>query len=96
MKFSKYFKKCLSDLQVSPQYESDILLVHLIKIQRLAEQISDWSSRRYEEDDDAEMPAIPRAPTSAYQSVFEGEIQALRNSLPPGLQAYGTSFHVIS
>lgn len=83
MKFSKYLKRCLQDLEASPEYESDKILVHLVKIQRLTEQIHNWVSRVDEEDD---IPNMPRAPLAAYQGAFEVEIERQRQSLPASLK----------
>lgn len=82
MKFSRYVKKCLDELEASPEAESDMVLVHLVKLQRLTEQIQNLISQ----DEDDDIPGMPRAPMSVYQGAFEVEIQRLWQSMPPGLK----------
>ncbi|KUI70363.1 Transcriptional regulator WAR1 [Cytospora mali] len=83
MKFSKYIKQCLEILEASPDYELDALLVHLVKIQHLSQQIYSWNSK---EDEDEGIPGFPRAPASAYQAAFYGDINRLQASLPVSLR----------
>lgn len=83
MRFSKYFKQCLQDLETNPDSELDALLVYLVKIQHLTEQIYNWTSR---EDEDEGITGFPRAPASAYQAAFYGDIIRVQASLPPNLR----------
>lgn len=83
MKFTKYFKQCLENLETNPEYQLDALLVRLVRVQRLTEQIHHWISREGEDED---IPVFPRAPVSAYQSMFHGEINQLQASLPTHLR----------
>lgn len=83
MKFNKYFKRCLENLETNPEYPLDALLVHLVKVQRLNEQVHNWRSR---EDEDEDIPGISRAPDSAYQSAFFAEISRLQATLPAQLR----------
>lgn len=82
MRFSKYTRQCLEDLEKASEYDSDLLLVHLVKIQRLAERVHNWTSQEDEEDDVA---ACLKAPAAAYQVAFHGEIERLQSSLPDSL-----------
>ncbi|KAJ0122334.1 hypothetical protein J7T55_002847 [Diaporthe amygdali] len=82
MRFSRYIKQCLEDLEKASEHESDLLLVHLVKIQRLTERIHNWTSQEDEEDD---VSAILKAPPAAYQVAFHGEIGRLQASLPASL-----------
>lgn len=82
MRFSKYTRQCLEDLEKASEYESDLLLIHLVKIQRLAERIHNWTSQEDEEDD---MSVYLKAPAAAYQVAFHGEIDRLQSSLPASL-----------
>lgn len=75
---------CLAELEANPEYESDVILVHLVRAQHLTQQISDWQIREEEEQD--AIPGIHHAPASAYRSAFEGEIKKLRSTLPPKLK----------
>lgn len=78
-KFTRYHQKCLDYLESSPEHEHDVLLVHLVKTQRLTEKIHNWASR----DEGDEIPGVPRAPIVAYQSAFDVEMNALRRATPP-------------
>lgn len=64
------------------EYESDLLLVHLVKIQRLTERIHNWASQ---EDDEDDISGYLKAPPAAYQVAFHGEIGRLQSSLPASL-----------
>lgn len=83
MKFSGHIKQCLDEVEAKPEYESDLQLVHLVKIQRLTEQIHDLNTR---DDDVDDVPGIPRAPVPAYQFAFHTELDRLERSLPPSLK----------
>lgn len=82
MRFSKYTRQCLEDLDKASEYESDLLLVHLVKVQRLTERIHNWTSQEDEEDD---VSVYLKAPAAAYQVAFHGEIDRLQSSLPASL-----------
>lgn len=95
MKLSKYLKKCLAELEANPEHESDVLLVHLVKVQYLTQQINDWVSRE-DEEDTAMQSLLHQAPVSAYLSAFEAEIQRLRNALPPNLKNHSAPLLVVN
>lgn len=82
LRFSKYTRKCLEDLEKTSEYESDLLLVHLVRIQRLTERIHNWTSQ---EDDEDDISSYLKAPPAAYQVAFHGEIGRLQSSLPASL-----------
>lgn len=82
MRFSKYTRQCLEDVERISEFESDLLLVRLVKIQRLTERIHNWTSQ---EDDDDDISGYLRAPAAAYQVAFHGEIGRLQSSLPASL-----------
>ncbi|PSR82023.1 hypothetical protein BD289DRAFT_25472 [Coniella lustricola] len=83
MKFSRYMKTCLKELEETPEVASDQLLVHLVKIQRLTEHVH---NRVSQEDEDDLISSIPRPPFSAFQGTFDAEIQRLKQSVPPSLK----------
>lgn len=82
MRFSKYTKQCLEDLDKASEYESDSLLINLCKVQRLTEKIHNWTSQ---EDDEDDIAVYLKAPAAAYQVAFHGEIDRLQSSLPTSL-----------
>ncbi|KAF3762281.1 hypothetical protein M406DRAFT_72297 [Cryphonectria parasitica EP155] len=83
MKFSKYLKKCLRELEEAPEAAFDQLLVHLVKIQHLTEQVHNFLSN---EDEDEDVLSAYRTPTLAGQSAFEQELRRLQQSLPSTLK----------
>ncbi|ROW16227.1 hypothetical protein VPNG_01977 [Cytospora leucostoma] len=84
MKFSRYIKQCLENLEAAPEFELDTLLLYLVKIQHLTQQIRNWSTR--EDEDDEDVPGLLRVPASAYQAAFHGDITRLQASLPLSLR----------
>lgn len=82
MRFSKHTRQCLEDIEKATEYESDLLLVHLVKIQRLTERIHNWTSQ---EDDEDDVSVYLKAPAAAYQVAFHGEIDRLQSSMPASL-----------
>lgn len=83
MKYTPYVQECLKALENGREYESDITLMYLIRIQRLTERIFEFTSKDRAEED---IPGIPPAPTSAYIAAFQKEIDTMRDSLPARLQ----------
>ncbi|QPG95039.1 hypothetical protein C2857_007535 [Epichloe festucae Fl1] len=83
MKYTPYVQECLKVLENGREYESDITLMYLIRIQRLTERIFEFTSKDRAEED---IPGIPSAPTSAYIAAFQKEIDSIRDSLPARLQ----------
>ncbi|KAL0935536.1 C6 transcription factor [Colletotrichum truncatum] len=82
MRFSSYVQQCLRELEEFRELESDMHLVYIVRIQRLAERISQI---RGNEDGDEETP-IPKAPISAYASSFQAELDKLQDQMPQSLQ----------
>lgn len=78
-KYTKYHDQCLAELEVSAEYESDILLVHLVRIQHLTQRIVDFNNRDQTPD---ELPGIAITPIPTYQTAFHTELQRIRNLLP--------------
>ncbi len=93
MKFSNYIQQCLKELESAREYETDVLLVHLIKLQHLTEKIYSINSR---DDLSDNVPGIPRAPISAYQSAFQAELDKIQTFLPKSLRNNRTSAVCVS
>ncbi|KAK7460282.1 hypothetical protein Landi51_00530 [Colletotrichum acutatum] len=83
MRYSGYMQQCLRELEDDVEYESDIHLGYIVRIQRLCERISDLRSKDYL---DEEGDASTRAPLSAYVSGFRAEWNKLQTSMPPTLK----------
>lgn len=76
-------------LENSREYESDITLLYLVRVQRLTERIFELNSKDKAVED---IPGLPSAPMSAYIAAFQNEIETMRNTLPPNLQNDGMLF----
>ncbi|CVL09337.1 uncharacterized protein FMAN_15501 [Fusarium mangiferae] len=81
MKFSYYIKKCLRELELAEQYESDLYLVHLVRLQELSERIMQL---RYEAEQGPEDAA--KAPLYGYMHAFKAELEGLRSNIPHHLK----------
>ncbi|KAI8957604.1 hypothetical protein F5Y11DRAFT_77498 [Daldinia sp. FL1419] len=78
-KYTSYVDQCLRELETDQEYGTDSLLVHLVRIQRLSERISQLHAK---DQDENELAGITRAPVSAYFGVFHAEIEKFKASLP--------------
>jgi hypothetical protein len=83
MRYTKYTQGCLSMLEQEREYETDVRLVALVRIQHLAERISQLNAP---DEPTEEVVGFPTAPTSAYVSAFQTELDRIRNGLPLELQ----------
>ncbi|KAG4430950.1 hypothetical protein IFR05_013558, partial [Cadophora sp. M221] len=82
-KFTKYHEQCLEDLERADEYESDVLLVQLVRIQHLTQRIVDFNNRDQLPD---ELPGIVEMPASTYLSAFQTELERLRDRVPSNLR----------
>ncbi|KAL2072438.1 hypothetical protein VTL71DRAFT_11781 [Oculimacula yallundae] len=82
-KYTKYHEQCLKELEATNEYESDILLVQLVRVQHLTQGIVDCNNRNQLPD---ELPGIAETPTSVYHAAFQAELLRLQTSLHPSLQ----------
>ncbi|KHN95987.1 uncharacterized protein MAM_06092 [Metarhizium album ARSEF 1941] len=83
LRYTAYIQDCMRVLENSGEYESDITLLYLVRVQRLTERIFELNSRDKAVED---IPGLLSAPMSAYIAAFQNEIETLRSSLPPKLQ----------
>lgn len=83
MRYNSYLSDCMRYLQEHPEYESDISLVYLARIQRLTERIAEFNS---EDRATEEISLVPSAPVSAYILAFQNELNQIRDSMPKYLQ----------
>ncbi|KXH32998.1 hypothetical protein CSAL01_05934 [Colletotrichum salicis] len=83
MRYSGYMQQCLRELEEDVEFESDIHLAYIVRIQRLCERISDLRSKDYLDEEGDEST---RAPLSAYVSGFRAELNKLQASMPPALK----------
>lgn len=83
MRYNGYLQECIRHLEERPEYDTDISLVYLIRIQRLTERIAELNSR---EGASEELSSVPSAPVSAYILAFQNELNQIRASMPKHLQ----------
>lgn len=83
MRYNNYLSDCVQHLHEHPEYESDISLVYLVKIQRLTERIAEFNS---EDRATEEISPVPSAPMSAYILAFQNELNQIRDSMPKDLK----------
>lgn len=78
--FSTYVRQCLAELESAREHASDAFLVEHVRLQHLTERIYQFNNQERDGDAD-EVPGIPRAPASAYQAAFQGELDRFQASL---------------
>ncbi|UKZ75586.1 hypothetical protein TrVFT333_003274 [Trichoderma virens FT-333] len=83
MRYTGYLQDCIRHLEEHPEYETDISLVYLVRIQRLTERISELNSRG---GTSGEISPVPSAPISAYILAFQNELNHIRDSMPKHLK----------
>lgn len=83
MRYNSYLSDCVQHLQEHSEYESDISLVYLVKIQRLTDRIAEFNS---EDRATEETFPVPSAPVSAYILAFQNELNQIRDSMPKHLK----------
>lgn len=78
---TSYLDTCCKVLETNMEYESDLLLVHMVKIQKLAQSISvTW------DDDSPNLPSMNLPPTMIIQA-FQEQIDSLQANLPSRIQS---------
>ncbi|KAI1334614.1 hypothetical protein F5Y15DRAFT_409568 [Xylariaceae sp. FL0016] len=84
IKYTSYIGQCLRDLDAAKEYETDSLLVHLVRIQHLSERIAQLHNKDQVDDD---LTGIGRAPVNAYFGAFQTELDKYRAALPSHLKS---------
>ena len=77
MKYSPYVRHCLKELQENREFETDIIVAHMVRLQNLSERIHDTNNL---EDDEGDF-LLPRAPRSAYIATFQSELETIQASM---------------
>ncbi|KAI5865679.1 hypothetical protein GGS23DRAFT_603235 [Durotheca rogersii] len=83
-KYTTYIERCVGDLEADNEYETDSLLVHLVRIQHLSERISQLYNNRWGNDGPT---GIAHAPISAHAVLFHAELEQVRASVPQHLKS---------
>lgn len=87
MRYTRYMQDCLKVLEEETEYETDMKLVYLVRIQHITARIAQLSSQ---DDPAEELSGIPTAPLSAYVSAFQVELNRIHEGLPPRLKQDST------
>lgn len=89
MRYTSYVKECITMLENEREYETDVVLVFLLRIQYLTQRISELNPR---DNTVEEFSSTLKAPTAVYVSVFQNELDELRSSLPENLKNDSTYY----
>lgn len=84
--FTKHLQQCYEEMELDPEYETDALLVELIKIQHLTEKIFRFNHR---EEYVEPMPGLTppaEADSGLYLISLKIEMESLQSSLPAWLE----------
>lgn len=92
MRYTSYVQECLKTLEAANEYESDLTLVFLVKIQYLTQRIAELNPTDTTVE---EFTSIPKAPLSAYVAAFLSELNKLRDGLPEHLKDDSKHKHTI-
>ena len=84
IRYTPYLDQCMKDLEASREYETDYLIVSLVRIQHLTERISQLHAKEHLQQD---LQDIARAPMNVYLDAFQQELDKFKGSLPRGLQS---------
>lgn len=81
--WTAYSTECLDILEKENEFESDALLVQLVKLRRISERVKDlpWSSLAWSSLA-AGVDGIMTAPVSFYLKSLESQLQDLKNNIP--------------
>lgn len=83
MRYTSYVQECVKALESGKEYESDTVLVFLVKIQHLIQRVAELNPT---DTTIEEFSSIPKAPASAYVSAYQHELDRLHAELPPYLK----------
>jgi hypothetical protein len=77
-RFTRYMGQCLRKLENSAEYESDLMLVHLVRTQKLSDRIAALKRDDFIDD----LPGIPQLPLGAYYQKFQRDLDDAEARLP--------------
>ncbi|KAK0745548.1 hypothetical protein B0T18DRAFT_367263 [Schizothecium vesticola] len=83
VRYTAYLDQSLKELESAAEYETDQLVVQLVRIQHLTDKIFHFHARDQLID---ELHEIPKAPTAVCLETFQMQLDTLRNTLSPNLQ----------
>lgn len=77
---TSYLDTCCNVLETNAEYETDLLLVHMVRIQKLAQSIAvTW------DENSPSLPSMHLPPTMIVQA-FQEQIDSFQANLPPHIQ----------
>jgi hypothetical protein len=81
IRWTPYLNECLHIVETEKEFESDALLVQLVKLRRISERVNDlsWSSVVTEVD------TTIKAPAMVYLRSLESHLQDLKRNVPSNL-----------
>jgi hypothetical protein len=91
MRYTSYVKECVTILENDMEYDTDVILVFLLRIQHLTQRISELNPR---DNTIEEFTSIPKAPAAVYVSAFQNELDELRAKLPESLRNDSTKSQI--
>jgi hypothetical protein len=83
VRYTAYLDQSLKELEGTAEYETDQLVVQLVRIQHLTDKIFHFHGRDQLVD---ELHEIPKAPTAACLETFQMQLDTLRSTLSPNLE----------
>ena len=92
MKYTHYLQECIKELENKMEYETDLNLIYLVRIQHLNDRIFQLNTRN---NPMGEVTTINAAPRSAYVPVFQAELDSMRDDMPDRLK-YDRAFSPLS
>ncbi|XXH06176.1 hypothetical protein Hte_012622 [Hypoxylon texense] len=81
-KYSLYIDQCLKEIEADNEYETDSVLVYLLRAQHLSERIAQLHCK---DQAGNESTVMARAPVSAYSGMFHAELEKFKASLPQNI-----------
>lgn len=84
--FTKHLQQCRQELEEAPEYETDRLLVELVKIQHLTEKIFRFNHREELVDTMPGFTSPSEEDALLYTTSLKAEMEGLRRSLPASLE----------
>ncbi|KAG9258133.1 putative C6 transcription factor [Emericellopsis atlantica] len=81
MRYTRYLDQCVQELATGLEYETDVMLMNLVRVQYLSDRISRFNVQDHSTD---EMPLFSTAQVSrtSYVAAFQAELDELRQKLP--------------
>jgi hypothetical protein len=83
-RYTPYIERCVRELEEAREFESDLVLVQLMRIQKLSDGIAQLRADESMEN----FPNIPRAPLSAYHGAYQEQLDDFLAKMPRPLRSH--------